>query len=500
MTTLFDARRLFPVILAIGLFAMAARNVTDPDLWWHLKTGEVIVEQRAVPRTDPFSYTRAGQPWVAHEWLSELLLFSLYRAAGWPGLILMFAAIAAATFFVVYLGCAGNSYVRGLFTAWGALAAAPLLGVRPQTLTWLLAAVWLLILERSRLRPNLLWWTAPLTLLWVNLHASYALGLAVLGLYLIGELGEESRELVSLPHSHSRLRLLAMNLVLDLALVPINPNGFRMYWYPVVTLRSQAMQKYIVEWFSPNFHRPEYWPFLLLFLATIASLLWLPGKTRMPALLLTLSSAAASLFAVRMIPFFVLISVPILSERTYNWMALRSAGRTARHEERLNVESRRSTSSQRDKGKLFFSLAIVAAITFFACVRVTQAVEGQPGIERAYFPVRATDFLRTHRLAGPMFNDYDWGGYLIWRLYPDVRVFIDGRADLYGEGLLQEFADTLQLQGRWKQTLDEWKVRTVMIPTDSALAEGLSRDQGWTIAYKDAQAVIFVADDLSGAP
>ena len=174
-------------ILALGLFTMAARNVTDPDVWWHLRTGQLIVQTRAVFHTDPYSFTRFGQPWVDHEWLSQILIFGLYRLAGWGGLIVGFGAVIAAAFFVVFLRCPGRPYVAGVITLLGAFASAPSWGVRPQMLTLLLASVLLLILERSYERPKLLWWTPALMLLWVNLHAGYAVGIALMALFLVGD-------------------------------------------------------------------------------------------------------------------------------------------------------------------------------------------------------------------------------------------------------------------------------------------------------------------------
>src|SRR5271163_1656962 len=149
MNQTLSAKRVFLAVLFLGLFAMTARNVTDPDVWWHLKTGQYIAATRSVPHTDPFSYTRAGQPWVAHEWLSDLLLYQLQRTTGWGGLILIFAAILAAAFFLLYLRCGPATYVAGLATLCGAWATAPVWGVRPQVLSLLMTSLWLLILERS---------------------------------------------------------------------------------------------------------------------------------------------------------------------------------------------------------------------------------------------------------------------------------------------------------------------------------------------------------------
>ena len=464
----------FLAALCIGLFAMAARNVTDPDVWWHLKTGQYIAEHKSVPHTDPFSYTRAGAPWVAHEWLSDLFFYELERATGWGGLLAIFAAVISATFFLLFLRCGPAPYIAGIAALCGALATMPLWGVRPQILSLLLASLWLLILERSERNPKLLWWTVPLTLLWVNLHAGFALGLVLSALFLAGQWIEANlgRSQLSTPH----LRFPALILVLDLLLVPLNPNGLRMFCYPIETLGSAAMQNYIAEWASPNFHHVEYWPFLLLVLASFAVLGWSPSQTRPRDLLLLMVSLYAGLVAIRMIPLFVLIAVPVIFQRLPGWHV--------RHAQRLRSEP---------ASQLAFNALIVVAMTAFGAIHVVQVVERQPRAEAQYFPARAVAFLAAHPPAGKIFNHYDWGGYLIWRLYPTTQVFIDGRADLYGQPLLDQFAQTYQFKGAWQQNLERWNIGAVIVPADSALATGLKNSASWSAAYEDSQAVVLTA-------
>ncbi len=487
MIYLLETRRIFILILVSGLFLIGSRNVSDPDLWWHLKTGQYIIAHKSVPHSDVFSYTRAGQPWVAHEWLSELFLYRLYRTGGWAGLIVVFAAITAATFFLLFLRCATTPYVAGFVTVWGAIAGAPSWGVRPQTLTWLLVSLWLLILDRSQGKRLLLWWTLPLMLLWVNLHASYALGLVILALFIVGELVEVWLGLVPVQQARPHLQALALTFLFNLILVPLNPNGVRLYSYPIETLRSRAMQDYIAEWFSPNLHSAEFWPFLLLLVGTIAALAWIPRAVRGHNILLLLVSAYAALFSMRMIPFFVLIAVPILSRQVHYWIVLRKSDNAALQPRGSATKAHRTRFSP----KLLLNTAIAVAMIVFLCLRVVRVLEQQPLVEQAHFPAGAVAFLKMHPTDGPVFNHYDWGGYLIWKLYPDARVFIDGRADLYGEQLLKQFADTFQLKGDWKQSLNQWRVKTVVVPANSALAEALRREAGWTIRYGDRQANIF---------
>jgi hypothetical protein len=182
-----------------------------------------------------------------------------------------------------------------------------------------------------------------------------------------------------------------------------------------------------------------------------------------------------------------LIAVPILSRQLHYWIVLRESDNA----ELQPLGSATKAHRTRFSPKLLLNTAIAAAMIVFVCLRAVRVLEQQPLVEQAHFPAGAVQFLKMHPADGPVFNHYDWGGYLIWKLYPDAPVFIDGRADLYGEHLLKQFADTFQLQGNWKQTLDQWHVKTVVVPPDSALAEALRREAGWAISYEDRQAAIF---------
>src|SRR6202050_3831480 len=479
MNDWLTVKRTFLAVVFLGLFTLAARNVTDPDVWWHLKTGEYIAAHKSVPHTDPFSFTRAGEPWVAHEWLTDLLLYKLLRTPGFGGLIVVFAAILCAAFFLLHLRCGADVYIAGVAVFYAAWATEPVWGVRPQVISLLFTSLWLLILERCERNPKLLWWTLPLTLLWVNLHAGFALGLALSALFLVGELLEHmlGRSQLSGP----RLRAAAVILLLDLLIVPLNPNGVRMFTYPIETLRSAAMQNYLTEWASPNFHHAEYWPFLLIVLCTFAILSWSRRQVRARDVFLLLVSLYAGLCSIRMMPLFVLMAGPLVCQRFEDW--------PTSHDEPVRAPKVLA---------LLFNAAIVLAIAAFTGFHTADVIRRQPQSEMQGFPARAVAFLQTRPPSGLIFNHYDWGGYLIWKLYPSTRVFIDGRADLYGSELhgaklLDEFADTYQFKDDWQQTLQQWRIGTVLIPAGSALATGLQRSGGWKVAYEDSQAIVLDA-------
>lgn len=477
---LLSIRRLFVVILALGLFTIAARNVADPDVWWHLRTGQLMVQAHAVFHTDPYSFTRFGQPWIDHEWLSQVLFFGLYRLAGWSGLIVAFGVVTAAAFLIVFLRCAGRPYVAGVITLLGAFASAPSWGVRPQMLTFLLASVLLLILERSYQRPKLLAWTAPLMLLWVNLHAGYALAIALMALFLLGDALDAAFGFNHAPPLIARLQALSIAIVVCVAIVPLNPYGARLYGYPFETLRSRAMQSYIGEWLSPNFHQQDYLPMLVMLLLTIALPALSPRRLRPREVLLLCVMTYASLRSARHIPIYVLIAVPILSAMAQAW--LQEAGVTRR------LEARPTASSP---AKTFVNGILLAGIMVFMLARVHHVARRQEETEAKKFPAAAVSFVAVQRPPGPIFNHYNWGGYFIWRLYPEYKVYIDGRADLYGDAFMDELASAYYLRGgSWRGLFEKWDIRTVVLPPDAPLVTALSALPDWKAIYSDDQAVI----------
>ena len=482
---LLQTRRLFVIILGLGLFALAARSVTDPDVWWHLRTGQLILQNHQVFQADPYSFTRFGQPWVDHEWLSQVLIFGLYRLAGWGGLIAGFSAVIAVAFLVVFLRCPGRPYIAGVSTLLGAFASAPSWGVRPQMLTLLLASVLLFILERSYRRPNLLWWTPLLMLLWVNLHAGYALGIALMALFLVGDaldsvFGFAPFESQSASQSAARFRTLGLAIVACAAVVPLNPYGAAMYAYPLETLRSRAMQSYIGEWFSPDFHQGRYLPTLAMILATIALPALSPRRLRPREVLLLAVTTFAALRSVRHIPIYALVAIPIMCAMVQACL-----------QERDVTKWFESKHLPMTPAKTLINAVLLASFLAFVVARVRYVSRQQADMEAKELPAAAASFIATQHPPAPMLNHYNWGGYFIWRLHPEYRVYIDGRADLYGDAFMDDLATIYYLRGdSWRTQLDRWGIRTVVLPPDAPLITALEALPDWKTIYADKQAVV----------
>ncbi len=478
MIRLLQTHRVFVVVLVLGWLIMAARPVTDPDLWWHLRTGELILQTRAIPHSDPFSFTRNGAPWIDHEWLPQIAMFLIYRATGWAGLIVTFAIVTAAAFVVVYLRSPGRPYVAGAIAAWGAVASIPSWGVRPQMLTLLLASILLLILEHSVDRPRLIWWIPPLILLWVNLHAGFALGLALIALFCAGEILD--RTLGEGPNSKSHLPQLVSVLLVSIALVPLNPYGTRLYLYPFQTLHSRTMQVYIGEWFSPNFHDPKYLPTLLMMLAILIVPVLSPRRMRPRELLLLLATTFLALRSVRHIPIYMLVAVPLMSGMV-----------SSRLKSTRAITLLQPSDPPLPLAKSVFNAAVLASVMAFCVVRLCYVIGRQATTEATAFPAAAVAFLEKDHPPEPIMNHYNWGGYFIWKLYPQNKVYIDGRADVYGDAFMDEFAYAYYLKGRsWPIALNHWNIETVVLPPDAPLITALSGSSGWKTLFRDEQAVV----------
>ena len=483
----------FPAVLLLGLFGMTARPAVAPDLWWHLRTGQWILETGYVPHSDPFSFTRAGHAWVSHEWLSEVVFYELWKHGGARALIVFSAMVTTAGFMLLYLRCPGKRQWAAAATVCGALASAPSWGVRPQMFTFTLASLLLWLVERGEDRPTLLFWIPPLFLLWVNLHAGFALGPALLLAYGVGLIMETA--VGNTPWRQARpvlLRVLLLLLVC-LALVPLNPSGAQLYRYPFDTLRSPAMRSFIGEWHSPDFHEWLYRPFLLVWLLVLTALASSRSRPKGRVIVPLILTSFAALDAVRHIPIFVLLAIPVIAaalpaargdcgEKTHP-----STGAPGR----LSENARRGALIS-SRFRRLFNGAVVILMAVFALAKWVSLARSQDAREAEQYPQKAVALLQTGDHPGRIFVYYDWGGYAIWKLYPEYRVFVDGRADLYGDDLLGQFTTAVQLRTGWREVLDSWKVEAVLVPPACALAQALLLDPNWHAALSDSKAILLL--------
>jgi hypothetical protein len=310
----------------------------------------------------------------------------------------------------------------------------------------------------------------PIMLLWVNLHGGYVVGLGLIGLYMVS---------LVLDRKWNLLPRLGLVLLLAAAMVPLNPNGFRMFSYPFETL-SLAAVTFIDEWASPDFHKLMFLPLALLLFSLLGSLALSARRPQLSELFLLLITAFGALRSARHIPIFALIATPILARHLWDIIV------THKWEKRFTGVEAPATGFA-----LIFNLVFLLAPATLGVVRVSHFVNNQQAYEAKNYPQAAVNFMLEKQLPGPIYNRYGWGGYLIRRLYPNYKVYIDGRADVYGDSFTVEAVRTYDGKPDWRKPLERLGIRTVIITPDAPLSSLLREDDTWTKAYEDSQAVIF---------
>lgn len=474
-------RHIFVIALFILIFTATLRPVGDPDFWWHLRTGGLIVDTGIIPHADPFSYSASDQEWITHEWLSETVMYAIYDKMGMIPLIIFFSLIITAAYVFTYLRTSGAAkpYIAGFVLVISAVASAPLWGVRPQMISLLLTSIFLYLLDQYERKQKIgfLIPLPPLTILWVNLHGGFIIGIGIIGVYLLGFLARilfpgKDKAKADIRDWKPALILTGV-IVLCLLASLINPNHYKILVYPFQTLFDPAMQQYLVEWYSPDFHNIIWVPFAVLVLALIAAGMAGKGQVSISSALLVIFFGFAAFRSVRHIPLFAIAAAPVLAGQIGQIIKMPKSSQTG--------------------SKVFqgLNIAIVLLLAAFAGMTISQLPEKQQVKEADTFPKQAVEWLLKNRPEGNLFNSYTWGGYLIWSLYPDCPVFIDGRADVYGADFINRYATIHQAKSGWEAELEKTGAQLVLIEKNSILAQALSQSGKWDILYKDDLSVIF---------
>jgi hypothetical protein len=457
-------RTLVVIVVFLSIFTFDLNRPTDIDFWWHLRTGQLIAESGAVPRVDPFSFTAAGRPWVAHEWLWELGVFRLYRLGGYRAAVLLSAIIVTLAYTVLYrllrrLGA--NEIAAAGLVLWAAFLGLPNLGVRPREFTFLFFAIFLDRLYRYRAGESGQLWLLPLLMpLWANLHGGFVFGLGLLGLFALSETVAWLASGRPAPR-----RLWAVTLVAILA-TGVHPLGPRVLLYPLDYYRGAQNPSFqsVTEFASPNFHEP----LNLVFAAGLVALMLLPGTRDLgsgtDALLVSVFTLQA-LVSRRQVILCALVLPPVLVRRAvarFRFVRALAPTRLPRIVSQLNV---------------VLLAALLAGATAFVARQTTIQLGMEPRTDE--LPVAGARFIQENHLPDPVFNHQPWGGYLIHEWYPERRVFIDGRIDMYGNPVVDAYVQVAGVKPQWADILDRYGIQTVLIPKDSPLAAVLRADPHW---------------------
>jgi hypothetical protein len=463
-------------LYAIPLLA-ALHPITDPDIWWHMRVGQWVVEHQTVPLTDPFSQWGLDKPWVAYSWLFEVLVFQLHTHFGLAGLVAYRVAGALAVTAALH-GLIRRHEARFLvatgLTAVAAVAVAPVFSERPWLFTVLFTTFTLqVILEFRAGRPTRLAWLLPLVyLFWANLHIQFVYGLFLLGLACAAPLVDQflaRRDFAITGPAFSRSLLLLTTLCVLATLV--NPYHVRLYGVVLEYARQPGPFRVVNELRALEFREISDWVMLAVAGAAVFAL----GRRQHLSSFDVLLLIATALFAFRArrdLWFLVLGSVAVLSNT--NPQAASFAPRVG----------------LRPLSFVLILLLLGGVGASAVWQRNLSGTHLQQEVAETY-PTEAAAWVTEHGYPGPLYNDFNWGGYLIWSL-PDLPVALDGRTNLHGDERILRFGNTWAAGRGWRDDPDLSAAGVVIAEAQSPLGCVLVLDNRFTLVHEDAVARVFV--------
>ena len=462
---------------------MALQPVRSPDVWHHVGSGRLVVENRGPASVDVFSCTAQGKRWLQFEWLSQLLLYLTHQTAGVIGLLLVRLAAVACTALLLLIIARkrGAGWMAGAIAV--VLAACVMSGrffSRPEIFTLLLMSAFMYSVEKLR-QGEMRWFFVPALLMapWVNMHGAWVAGLAYLGLACGGE---SVPLLLRVGKASPKRTVYVLWLALGLAAAAtlINPYGWHIWEVPFSLSRTAEVRTHIAEWQMPTL---KTW----LDIRNVGAFLFLASLFLAPAGISILDAFLILFFgflaftARRHLTLAMLVTSPIFARQlSLIW----------------------SMSSLRRKG-LFSQPLVRVALVLIVCIAATLTALGGFGLPRGgiglddnAYPVAAADFLEAHHLKGNLFNAYSFGNYLLYRRYPDNLIFIDGRVDMYGSEPVKLFASVRRADEGWQDILKNNDIEIAVLEiskySDLPIVKALHKSPEWKLCYWDNLSAIYV--------
>jgi hypothetical protein len=476
---------LVAALLLCGLPVTSA--IRDPDFWWHLRSGQIILDNHALLQTDPYTYTATGHHWTMHEWLTEVMFAGLNHLGGLAIIVVVLSVTTWLGLLCIVLRALLRKpgYIAaGLGIILATIAGYPVWGPRAQMITFALTCLLLFMIERHVLRGGRsIWLLVPLFLVWANLHSGFIIGaaffVAIVGVELVLHwIGRPQVE-------WARLRTLVLVLVACLAVVAINPYGVHIYLYPFETQGSAAQQSLILEWHSPDFHDTAVRAFEAMLL-TLGVMVAITRRIRVRDAVLVVGTTAMALQSVRHVALFVAAATPVWIEQADIVGRRLFPHAVARMEKATRVRARR--------GLLMTGVVAGVCIALLGG-QLAVAASVRPGslTYARMYPVCAARWL----LAAPgglrVFNQYGEGGYLTRTIVPHGdRIFIFGDAALMGDNLLVTYGDVETVRPDWESILRRFGTDLVLFDSGTPLANVLAASPRWVEVYHDPFSVAYV--------
>jgi len=474
----------FPAMLGMMLVGAAFYSgrgfAVDPDLWWHAKNGLDILTTHKWPTTDPFSFTVAGTPWLAYEWLGDVVIGAVSRLGGIRGLDILLIALGGAIMIALY----GYATLRAQNSKAGFVAALvlfvfanPSFSLRPQMFGYFFLILTLIALEYFRQgKMKALWFLPPLFLLWVNTHGSWVIGFGVMVVFWASGLvefragGVESKRW----HPAERVRL-ELVFALCLAMIPFTPYGTRLAAYPFMVASSLPLNvAHVLEWLPMPMEMLGGKIFLCLVIGFFLIQIISGNKYRLHEWVLFIGGTAMAFLHVRFVLLFVPFFAPLFAAMLARWIP----------------------KYERHKDKYILNAILMGAVCMAIAHYMPTAAELTEIVSRS-FPVKAVAYMGAHDVPRPMYNTYGYGGYLIGA-FPNQKVFIDGRGDLYElGGAFADYLEVSSLRPAAFSVLRSYGIKSCLLDRKEALATVMEALPEWKRVYSDDVSVLFVRRDAT---
>jgi hypothetical protein len=496
-----DLRHVLFISMIVVVIRATLHAIPPADLWWYMALGRYITSTLTFPCQNIFSYTAPHYPMIDHEWIPELVFLRLYLAGGFPWLYVFKSLMILGAFLVMY-GLARLKGVRSELCSLAVMISVSFakgslyFDIRPYIFTYLLLALHLIILEYSaqKRRAAVLVLLPLLCWLWVNSHGAFILSFALMALSIGAELISNIACIIRRkPVEWRSLLPLGAACLSSILLSFINPYGLKLLLYPFSFFGPSFFKANLLEWQPPDLLGAD-WPFLLFFLLFALSMLLCYRKLRIFDGLAFLLFAYLALTTVRQITIFCIFAVPVIA-MFLEYLHTTLASRIERMKPLVTLFS--------FKGGWMHGtgiLALLFSLTFMSYRTFSSIDYGNLSMEKTLFPFYGMEFIRANNVPQPLFNPYEWGGYMLWRLYPEYHVFIDGRAntsyppEVYRESLVVMFGEK-----GWQEILERYGIKSVLCNKylmekgrQYRLGQLLRSDKRWCLIYEDRVELLFV--------
>jgi hypothetical protein len=505
-----DVAFVLPLLFLLGFGGNGINRMIEGDTGWHIRAGDWMRAHAQVPTTDIFSFSKEGEAWYAYEWLSEIIFSWLHQAGGLAGVVLFSTLLLCVSFawlFRLTRRKSGHELIAIVLTAIAVQGSSVHWWARPHMFTFLLTVVFFDILERVKNGQTRLLIVLPvITVFWTNVHAGFIPGVMLIGAYaadlwiraLVTSSAAERRELFrrSLPYLYSAAGCLAASLV--------NPYGYKLHVHVLRNLMGtdSPLYRYIAEWQSTNFHNPMTLLFQALIVLGLFAALWKALHREFVYILAIVGGMHLGLVAARHISLYFILATPLVAEALVETLRKLS-------ESDLAGWLRRTCSAVLKGGSEYAAMDRVPRLYLpsalaFVLVTLIAYLPNPPRRLRArydpkIFPVAAVDYLQRQDVeARGLFADDEWGDYLIYRLHPRVKVFVDGRVDFYGFKFTENWVNAVGGKHDWEQRLfQHYRIHTVLLSVNNSLSSTLKESRRWRVVYDDGVAIVFRAAGAS---